>query len=311
MWGTQGWEQRQWGTLQGRGVRPRAGQQLPALSPGNRITEVGLDGFLTTVRYQAQFLKSKSAAKGLVGLLWLGLAVSVTVHGSSAPPQSPRLCRCRTSTRAHASAVRSPVPSLSCPRSPSPSAEELLPPAVSGAHHDPGADAAKGPHQQGQGQRGGGRSGPAVALLSPFSPGCLNALSRSVHVTQASRLRGPSSRLFRPVAPASPQGHVPGDVLHQSPGPLDGGGPTGCLPTGPTGGAQELQLCPCVTLGRCDLVHGPSFASTGTCLPCWTALSLDSWPSCTNLGWLWTLSTHGCWLGRVPPRPPEAPANAR
>lgn len=40
----------------------------------NRITEVGLDGFLTTVQYQAQFLKSRSASKGPVGLLRLCLA---------------------------------------------------------------------------------------------------------------------------------------------------------------------------------------------------------------------------------------------
>lgn len=46
------------------------------LPPGNRITEVGLAGFLTTVQYQAQFLKSRSASKGPVGLLRLCLAVS-------------------------------------------------------------------------------------------------------------------------------------------------------------------------------------------------------------------------------------------
>ncbi|XP_012414562.1 leucine-rich repeat-containing protein 71 [Trichechus manatus latirostris] len=40
----------------------------------NRITEVGLDGFLTAVRYQVQFSKSKAASKGPVGLLWLSLA---------------------------------------------------------------------------------------------------------------------------------------------------------------------------------------------------------------------------------------------
>lgn len=43
---------------------------------GNRITEVGLEGFLATVQHQAQFSKSKSAAKGPVGLLCLSLAVS-------------------------------------------------------------------------------------------------------------------------------------------------------------------------------------------------------------------------------------------
>ncbi|XP_059002742.1 leucine-rich repeat-containing protein 71 isoform X1 [Mustela lutreola] len=40
----------------------------------NRITEVGLEGFLATVQHQAQFSKSKSAAKGPVGLLCLSLA---------------------------------------------------------------------------------------------------------------------------------------------------------------------------------------------------------------------------------------------
>uniref|UniRef100_A0A9L0S8S8 Leucine rich repeat containing 71 n=1 Tax=Equus caballus TaxID=9796 RepID=A0A9L0S8S8_HORSE len=40
----------------------------------NRITEVGLEGFLSTVQYQAQFSKAKSASKGPVGLLWLSLA---------------------------------------------------------------------------------------------------------------------------------------------------------------------------------------------------------------------------------------------
>ncbi|XP_059944276.1 leucine-rich repeat-containing protein 71 [Mesoplodon densirostris] len=40
----------------------------------NRITEVGLEAFLTAVQYQAQFSKSKSASKGPVGLLWLSLA---------------------------------------------------------------------------------------------------------------------------------------------------------------------------------------------------------------------------------------------
>ncbi|KAI5758392.1 LRRC71 [Gulo gulo luscus] len=40
----------------------------------NRITEVGLEGFLATVQHQTQFSKSKSAAKGPVGLLCLSLA---------------------------------------------------------------------------------------------------------------------------------------------------------------------------------------------------------------------------------------------
>ncbi|XP_021105040.1 leucine-rich repeat-containing protein 71 isoform X11 [Heterocephalus glaber] len=40
----------------------------------NRITEVGLEGFLTAVQYQAQFSRSKSVSKSPVGLLWLSLA---------------------------------------------------------------------------------------------------------------------------------------------------------------------------------------------------------------------------------------------
>ncbi|XP_036988473.2 leucine-rich repeat-containing protein 71 isoform X2 [Artibeus jamaicensis] len=40
----------------------------------NRITEVGLEGFLIAVQYQAQFSKSKTVSKGPVGLLWLSLA---------------------------------------------------------------------------------------------------------------------------------------------------------------------------------------------------------------------------------------------
>lgn len=40
----------------------------------NRITEVGLEGFLTSVQCQAHLLKSKSASKGPVGLLRLCLA---------------------------------------------------------------------------------------------------------------------------------------------------------------------------------------------------------------------------------------------
>ncbi|XP_045310593.1 leucine-rich repeat-containing protein 71 isoform X11 [Leopardus geoffroyi] len=40
----------------------------------NRITEVGLEGFLATVQHQAQFSKSKSPSKGPVGLLRLSLA---------------------------------------------------------------------------------------------------------------------------------------------------------------------------------------------------------------------------------------------
>nr|XP_010346799.1 leucine-rich repeat-containing protein 71 isoform X11 [Saimiri boliviensis boliviensis] len=40
----------------------------------NRITEVGLEGFLATVQHQLQFSKAKSVSKGPVGLLWLSLA---------------------------------------------------------------------------------------------------------------------------------------------------------------------------------------------------------------------------------------------
>ncbi|XP_012588880.1 PREDICTED: leucine-rich repeat-containing protein 71 isoform X2 [Condylura cristata] len=40
----------------------------------NHITEVGLEGFLTVVQYQAQFAKAKSPSKGPLGLLWLSLA---------------------------------------------------------------------------------------------------------------------------------------------------------------------------------------------------------------------------------------------
>lgn len=55
------------------GSRAAAGGPT-APPPGNRITEVGLESFLATVQYQAQFSKSKSAGKGPVGLLWLSLA---------------------------------------------------------------------------------------------------------------------------------------------------------------------------------------------------------------------------------------------
>ncbi|XP_040491771.1 leucine-rich repeat-containing protein 71 [Ursus maritimus] len=40
----------------------------------NRITEVGLESFLATVQHQAQFSKSRSTARGPVGLLHLSLA---------------------------------------------------------------------------------------------------------------------------------------------------------------------------------------------------------------------------------------------
>ncbi|XP_073078038.1 leucine-rich repeat-containing protein 71 isoform X2 [Manis javanica] len=39
----------------------------------NQITEVGLDGFLAAVQYQAQFTQANSTSKGPVGLLWLSL----------------------------------------------------------------------------------------------------------------------------------------------------------------------------------------------------------------------------------------------
>ncbi|XP_062046139.1 leucine-rich repeat-containing protein 71 [Lepus europaeus] len=40
----------------------------------NRITEVGLEGFLAAVQYQVQISKPKSSSKGPMGLLWLSLA---------------------------------------------------------------------------------------------------------------------------------------------------------------------------------------------------------------------------------------------
>ncbi|OBS65171.1 hypothetical protein A6R68_06287 [Neotoma lepida] len=40
----------------------------------NRITEVGLEGFLTAVQYQVQVSKPKTSSKGPLGLLWLSLA---------------------------------------------------------------------------------------------------------------------------------------------------------------------------------------------------------------------------------------------
>lgn len=55
---------------------------------------MGLEGFLATVQYQAQFTKFKSAGKGPVGLLWLSLAVSVlaqrNLHLSRARPPVSR-----------------------------------------------------------------------------------------------------------------------------------------------------------------------------------------------------------------------------
>ncbi|CAH6902075.1 leucine-rich repeat-containing protein 71 isoform X1 [Phodopus roborovskii] len=40
----------------------------------NRITEVGLEGFLTAVQYQVQVSKPRTSSKGPLGLLWLSLA---------------------------------------------------------------------------------------------------------------------------------------------------------------------------------------------------------------------------------------------
>lgn len=64
------WSQGRWRAC----VRPEEACLL--LPPGNRITEVGLEGFLSTAQCQAHLLKSKSASKGPVGLLRLCLAVS-------------------------------------------------------------------------------------------------------------------------------------------------------------------------------------------------------------------------------------------
>lgn len=77
------------------------------LLSGNRITEVGLEGFLTAVQYQVQVSKPKSSSKGTLGLLWLSLAVSswpisrrfhcpdslfsVVTNGMTALPCSPVL----------------------------------------------------------------------------------------------------------------------------------------------------------------------------------------------------------------------------
>lgn len=78
------------------------------LPPGNRITEVGLDGFLTTVQYQAQFLKPKSASKGPVGLLRLCLEVS-----PSPPRQGPALYHNITSICLGAAFCPNPAPAPS------------------------------------------------------------------------------------------------------------------------------------------------------------------------------------------------------
>lgn len=47
---------------------------------------MGLEGFLTTVQYQVQFPKARSAPKGPVGLLWLSLEVSPSLSCAAAGP---------------------------------------------------------------------------------------------------------------------------------------------------------------------------------------------------------------------------------
>lgn len=76
---------------------------------------MGLEGFLATVQHQAQFSKSRSAAKGPVGLLCLSLAVSQ----SPAPKQVwglPHAFPTTTSTALAAGpAAMSPCPAPPCP----------------------------------------------------------------------------------------------------------------------------------------------------------------------------------------------------
>ncbi|XP_032948170.1 leucine-rich repeat-containing protein 71 isoform X3 [Rhinolophus ferrumequinum] len=137
------------------------------LPPGNRITEVGLEGFLSTVQCQAHLLKSKSASKGPVGLLRLCLAVSPRRpwRGSAAhfSPSPHHL----SSHSAFCPSRDTPIagPGVSCQLA-VPSSEKPLLAAMSCIHHDPGADAAKGPHKQGQGQGGGGPGAPHLARPS-------------------------------------------------------------------------------------------------------------------------------------------------
>ncbi|XP_032948174.1 leucine-rich repeat-containing protein 71 isoform X7 [Rhinolophus ferrumequinum] len=133
----------------------------------NRITEVGLEGFLSTVQCQAHLLKSKSASKGPVGLLRLCLAVSPRRpwRGSAAhfSPSPHHL----SSHSAFCPSRDTPIagPGVSCQLA-VPSSEKPLLAAMSCIHHDPGADAAKGPHKQGQGQGGGGPGAPHLARPS-------------------------------------------------------------------------------------------------------------------------------------------------
>lgn len=135
------------------------GATWAAPPPGNRITEVGLESFLATVQHQAQFSKSRSTARGPVGLLHLSLAVSPlpssrsgglphafptatsTVPFLLVPRPSPTLSRETVSSQR-----TDPYPFLICHLLLPPS-EKLLLPAMSHVHHDPGADASKGPHQ--------------------------------------------------------------------------------------------------------------------------------------------------------------------
>ncbi|XP_077012650.1 leucine-rich repeat-containing protein 71 isoform X2 [Tamandua tetradactyla] len=111
----------------------------------NRITEVGVEAFLAAVQYQAHFYKPKSTAKGPVGLLWLSLAVS-SHHPLAAGAVSVCLHISKEATLEKISLLENSPSSLSSAVSLFLS-EKLLPPAVSCIHPDPGAVAAKGPHQ--------------------------------------------------------------------------------------------------------------------------------------------------------------------
>lgn len=122
--------------------------------PGNRITEVGLEGFLATVQYQAQFSKSKSPSKGPVGLLRLSLAVSPL---APSPPCPGKLCLAGGLTC---------IPSVHRPL-PFTLAEKLLLPTMSCVRDHPGADAATGPRHQGQAQGGGDHLAPPTCLPEP------------------------------------------------------------------------------------------------------------------------------------------------
>uniref|UniRef100_A0A8I5NC46 Leucine rich repeat containing 71 n=1 Tax=Papio anubis TaxID=9555 RepID=A0A8I5NC46_PAPAN len=78
----------------------------------NRITEVGLEGFLATVQYQMQFSKAKSVSKGPVGLLWLSLAVS-PFHPLLLKQSLPLSISCHTRQLLQAASV-SPFPRKLC-----------------------------------------------------------------------------------------------------------------------------------------------------------------------------------------------------